>query len=96
MEQVNLVLKHQEKSKYKSILCGDFNNTAFSWAYNELKSDKNDAFELAGKGFGKTVDFTFPFRIDFILTDKKIEVHNFKTFKVKYSDHYPIMARIKF
>jgi len=50
----------------------------------------------AGKGFGNTFDFPFPFRIDFILTDEEIEVNNFKTYKVKYSDHYPIMARLNF
>lgn len=96
VEQVNLILEHQEKIDHKSIICGDFNNTAFSWVYHKLKSDKQDAFEIAGKGFGKTVDFAFPFRIDFILADTDIEVHNFKTFDVNYSDHYPIMARLKF
>ena len=36
------------------------------------------------------------FRTDFILTDEKIEVNNFKTYEVNYSDHYPIMARLNF
>lgn len=94
--QVALILEHQEKIKHKSIICGDFNNTAFSWVYKNLKEGKNDAFEEAGKGFGDTYDFVFPFRIDFILTDEKIEVNNFKTYEVKYSDHYPIMARVSF
>ncbi|SNR39205.1 endonuclease/exonuclease/phosphatase family protein [Lutibacter flavus] len=94
--QADLILLHQEKATYKSIICGDFNNNAFSWVYNTLKTNKNDAFEVAGKGFGKSFDYHFPFRIDFILTDKKFEVNNFKTYDVKYSDHYPIMARINF
>ncbi|WP_457616088.1 endonuclease/exonuclease/phosphatase family protein [Lutibacter sp.] len=94
--QVALLVKHQKNNNYKSILCGDFNNTAFSWAYRKLKSDKKDAFVEAGEGFGKTMDFMFPFRIDFILTDEKIKIHNFKTYNVKYSDHFPIMARVKF
>jgi len=94
--QVALILHHQQRINHKSIICGDFNNTAFSWAYKQLKKGKNDAFEEAGKGFGNTFVFPFPFRIDFILTDKEIEVNNFKTYKVKYSDHYPIMARLNF
>ena len=94
--QVALILHHQESNRHKSIICGDFNNTAFSWAYKQLKKNKNDAFEMAGQGFGNTFDFPFPFRIDFILTDEEIEVNNFKTYKVKYSDHYPIMARLNF
>ncbi len=94
--QVELIKLHMAKIGYKSIVCGDFNNTAYSWVYHELKEHKNDAFEVAGKGFGKTYDFAFPLRIDFILTDKDIIVNNFKTYDVKYSDHYPIMARVNF
>jgi endonuclease/exonuclease/phosphatase family metal-dependent hydrolase len=94
--QASLILQHQEKIKYKSIICGDFNNTAFSWVYKKLKTDKNDAFEEAGSGFGKTYEFPFPLRIDFILSDKKIEINNFKTYTIKLSDHYPIMARLNF
>ena len=94
--QASLILKHQEETSLKSIICGDFNNNAFSWVYHKLKSNKNDAFEVAGKGFGKTFDFAFPLRIDFILTDERIEVNHFKTFKVKFSDHFPIMARLQF
>ena len=94
--QAELIIQHQKQSNFKSIICGDFNNTAFSYVYKQLKRDKNDAFEIAGQGFGKTYDFQFPLRIDFILTDKNITVNNFKTFNIDYSDHYPIMARINF
>lgn len=94
--QATLILQHQEKIKHKSIICGDFNNTAFSWVYKNLKDGKNDAFEEAGSGFGSTYDLKFPLRIDFILTDEAITVNNFKTYNVEYSDHEPIMARINF
>jgi endonuclease/exonuclease/phosphatase family metal-dependent hydrolase len=94
--QAILIEEHLKKVNYKSIICGDFNNNAFSWAYHKLKTKKNDAFEVAGKGFGKTFDYHFPFRIDFILVDETIEINNFKTFDVPHSDHYPIMARLNF
>lgn len=94
--QVKLIVEHQTNLNHKSIICGDFNNTAFSWAYHQLKEGKNDAFEVAGKGFGKTYNYPFPFRIDFILVDEKIEINNFRTYNVEYSDHFPIMARINF
>ncbi|WP_456375978.1 endonuclease/exonuclease/phosphatase family protein [Lutibacter sp.] len=94
--QTNLIIEHQKNTNFKSIICGDFNNNAFSWVYHTLKKNKKDAFEIAGKGFGKTYNYTFPIRIDFILVDTKIEVNNFKTFNVNYSDHYPIMARLDF
>jgi len=95
-EQVELILTHQKKCAHKKIILGDFNNTAFSWAYKQLKKEKKDAFIEAGSGLGKSFDYIFPFRIDFILADKELEIHNFKTYSVKHSDHYPIMARISF
>lgn len=95
VEQVKMLKTHIQKCKYKTIICGDFNNTAFSWIYRQLKEGKNDAFNIAGEGFGKTYEYKFPFRIDFILVDKKIEINYFKTYTQKYSDHYPIMARLQ-
>ena len=95
-DQAELIIQHQEKITHKSIICGDFNNNAFSWVYHTLKNGKNDAFEVAGEGFGKSYNHKFPLRIDFILADENIEINNFKTFEVNYSDHYPIMARLNF
>ena len=96
-EQVRLIKKHLSGSSYKTIICGDFNNTAFSWAYRQLKADFNDTFKETGSGFGTTYNFKrIPLRIDFILTDKKLNVLGFKNYKVKFSDHYPIESRIEF
>lgn len=95
-KQVEAFIAHQEEWKGKQIICGDFNNTAFSWVYHQISKGKIDAFEEAGKGLGKTYDYAFPLRIDFILTDENAIVNNFKTFPVKYSDHFPIMARLNF
>mgnify|MGYP000047121443 CR=1 FL=1 len=93
--QVEKIIAHEKTCTYKTIFMGDFNNTAFSWVYRTLKNEKNDAFIEAGAGFGKSFDYIFPFRIDYILTHPEIKIHNFKTFNnLTYSDHYPIMARI--
>ena len=92
--QTEQFLAHEATWKGKKIICGDFNNTAYSWVYNKISSNKKDAFVEAGKGFGKTFDYPFPMRIDFILTSSKIEVNQFTTFDEKYSDHFPILARI--
>lgn len=96
-EQVELFLKHKSKCTYKIIITGDFNNTAYSYIYREIKGDDfNDTFEEAGNGFGRTYDFKFfPLRIDFILSDKDITVNSFNTFDIKLSDHYPIKATLK-
>ena len=63
--------------------------------YNKIKNNKKDAFVEAGFGLSSTYDYSlYPLRIDFILVDEKIEVNYFERFKVKYSDHYPILARL--
>ena len=93
-DQTNLFLEHENNWKGRKIICGDFNNTAYSWVYNQISSDKKDAFIEAGKGFGKSFDYPFPMRIDFILTDNNAIVNQFKTHTVKLSDHFPIQARI--
>ena len=92
--QTEQFLTHEANWKGKKIICGDFNNTAYSWVYNQISANKKDAFVEAGKGFGKTFDYPFPMRIDFILTSTKIEINQFKTFDEKLSDHFPILARI--
>ncbi len=93
-KQVELFLNHEKKWIGKKILCGDFNNTAFSWVYRELSKGKQDAFKEAGTGLGKTFNYWYPLRIDFILMDSSFDINNFKTFNIPYSDHYPILARI--
>lgn len=94
-DQAELFVNHKKQSPYKMIVCGDFNNTAYSYVYRQIKGDLRDAFEAAGNGFGKTFDFKFfPTRIDFILVDKDFKVNSFKTIEDKLSDHYPILSKI--
>lgn len=93
--QTELFLSHKEKSPYKMIVCGDFNNTPYSYVYRKIKGELIDAFQEAGNGFGHTFDFKyFPVRIDFILVDKSFKVNRFKTYEEKLSDHFPILAKI--
>ena len=94
--QAELFKAHKAKCRYKMIICGDFNNTAYSYVYNEIKGDLKDAFSEVGNGFGRTYNIKFfPVRIDFILADQSFEINAFKTFDVQLSDHYPIMAKMK-
>lgn len=95
-QQAKLVKENIDACSYKQIVCGDFNNTQFSNAYQTIKGDKLDTFIEKGKGFGRTLDFhNVPMRIDFILADPVFEVKSHKNYDVKYSDHYPIMASFK-
>ncbi|MDN3665965.1 endonuclease/exonuclease/phosphatase family protein [Algibacter miyuki] len=93
--QTELFLDHKAKCKYKTIVCGDFNNTAFSYVYRKIKDDLNDTFKEAGSGFGRTYDFQFfPLRIDFIFADDAFSVNGFKSYENHYSDHYPISTTL--
>ena len=93
--QAELFLSHKNESPYKVIVCGDFNNTPYSYVYRKIKGEFVDAFEEAGNGFGRTFDFKyFPVRIDFILVDESFSVNGFKSFSEKLSDHFPILTRV--
>lgn len=96
-EQAESILKHRDSLKIPVLVCGDMNNSAFSYAYNTIRGNLDDAFVEAGKGFGKSYNFKlFPFRIDYILTDNVIQVKEFNTHNsLKKSDHYPVSARFK-
>ncbi len=97
-KQAEMLMEQVERSPYKTLVIGDFNNTAFSYIYKLVKGSRyNDAFLEAGTGFGKSFDLSyFPLRIDFLLIDKSIKIESFEVFPVNYSDHYPIISRIKF
>ncbi len=94
-KQVEQILSHQKKCKFPVLLVGDFNNTAYSWTYKTLKGTFKDSYLEAGSGFGKTFEIKkIPMRIDFIFADKIFNINKHKNYKIKYSDHYPIMATI--
>lgn len=78
------------------IICGDMNNSPFSYVYRNIKGKLKDAFEEAGGGFGATYKFKYyPARIDYIFTDSKMKVKQFESFSdFENSDHYPIMTRL--
>jgi endonuclease/exonuclease/phosphatase family metal-dependent hydrolase len=95
-EQTALFKAHKQSCKYPMIICGDMNNSAFSYVYRNIKGKLKDSFEQAGKGFGATYKFKYyPARIDYIFADEKMQVKKFETFpEFVNSDHYPIMARL--
>lgn len=93
--QVALISKAVEGSPYKTIICGDMNNSAFSYVYRKLSDGFQDAFKEAGSGFGRTfVLDVIPLRIDVFLVDEGFRVDNFKNYKIELSDHYPISTRL--
>ncbi len=94
--QAEILMNHKKQCHYPMIICGDMNNSAFSYVYRSIKGNLNDCFEESGNGFGQTYNFKYyPARIDYIFADKSMKVKNFQNFSnFKKSDHYPIVARL--
>lgn len=82
-------------SKYPAILCGDFNDTPSSYAYNEIANIMDDAFVQSGSGTGRTYVGKFPsFRIDYIFVPQGFNTNNFVTHDEVLSDHKAISCYV--
>lgn len=93
--QTELVIQHKNNSPYPILMCGDFNNTSFSYVYRKLKSDMRDAFVERGSGIGTTYLFDFyPMRLDYIMTSNDFDIVEFKTHDSSFSDHFPLSATL--
>ncbi len=91
--QVDRVRRHIETSPYPVIVTGDFNDTPTSYTYRTMRSGLKDAFVEAGYGAGFTYRGKYPpNRIDYILYNEEMYCSDFDIVKVRYSDHYPIIA----
>jgi len=94
--QAEAIQKFIEKSNYKIILTGDFNDSPASYAYNIIKGDMKDAFVESGSGFSSTYIGEMPnFRIDYILADKDFKIVNYKPHVMNFSDHKMLSATVK-
>lgn len=93
--QIAAILEHKQKTSHPVIICGDFNNTPFSYSYRKLKDGMQDAFRERGNGLGTTFKFeNFPMRIDYIFASKGLDILSFDTMEKTFSDHYPVRATI--
>ncbi len=95
-QQAEIIAEHKKSCEYPIIICGDMNNSAFSYVYRSIRGSLQDAFEEAGTGFGRTYNFRYyPARIDYIFADPSMKVKSFQDFpEFENSDHYPVMARL--
>ena len=92
-KQVEIVKLHMNSCRYKTILCGDFNDTPASYTYDQLCEKLTDAFVAKGNGFGRTYAGEWPqFRIDYILFDKQFRFSKFNRAEETFTDHFPISA----
>lgn len=92
---VQAVKVAENKNEYqgKTIVCGDFNDSSVSFAYNQLAENMVDAFSKKGFGFGKTFVNPTPFlKIDHVLLHNSYKVNSHKIIQKPYSDHYPVIV----
>ena len=96
-KQASLVKEHLKECPYPVIVCGDFNDTPLTYTYEIMNEGLVDNFVYAGNGIGTTFNDRIPLlRIDYILTDPNLNIHNFNIIKEKHSDHFPIASQLSF
>ena len=91
-----IVRKYVEESPHPVLVCGDFNETPYSYLYGQFRQRLANAFEESGHGFGFSYKNTPRFiRIDNQFFDSKaFDIQQFDTrTDIKYSDHYPVFGR---
>ena len=92
-KQVEEVIKDIDACPVRSVVLGDFNDNPLSYTVHRLLRGRQDAFVQAGKGFGATFRTFWPLlRIDYILCPRDLRAVSYEVPKVKYSDHYPVIA----
>lgn len=83
------------KSIHPTIVCGDFNDTPVSYAYQTINDGYKDTFNKASWGIGHTYSGILPiFRIDHVLVSKDLTVHSHKIIREQISDHYPVVTEV--
>ncbi|MEO7523826.1 MAG: endonuclease/exonuclease/phosphatase family protein [Ferruginibacter sp.] len=91
-------IKHEaDKSPYPVIICGDFNDVPNSFAYHTIGRGMKNAFTEKGSAIGRTFYGISPtLRIDNIFADEKLEIKQYVRVKKKLSDHFPVIADLRY
>jgi endonuclease/exonuclease/phosphatase (EEP) superfamily protein YafD len=88
-----------DSSPHPVIVCGDFNETPYSYVYGQMRKLLTNGFEEKGSGFGFSYNhLPYFIRIDHQFYDKeRLNLDHFVTDRsVKFSDHYPVIGRYSF
>jgi endonuclease/exonuclease/phosphatase family metal-dependent hydrolase len=94
-EQARTVVEHIQSSPYPTIVCGDFNDTPLSYAYNQFNRLLVDAFRNCASGIGTTYVGKVPAgRIDYIFHSPELESSHFHIQEKAFSDHRAISCKI--
>lgn len=95
-KQVDKVFSDIENCPVEAFVCGDFNDNPMSYSYYRMTRGRKDSFVEAGEGFGATFAGMWPLlRIDYILLPERFKTLDHQTPRLKYSDHYPVIATVE-
>lgn len=91
--QANMVRQAVDQSPYPSVICGDFNDVPNSYAYFQIRGERQDAFLKKGFAVGRTFISLAPtLRIDYILPGRQFEVKQFDMVDEDLSDHIMLVS----
>ncbi|MBX2895959.1 MAG: endonuclease/exonuclease/phosphatase family protein [Cyclobacteriaceae bacterium] len=90
-KQINRLVDHMKTSPYPYLVCGDFNETPYSYVYSRMRRELTNAFEERGSGFGFTLNQKPYFlRIDHQFFSREFKLQKYDVDKtMKISDHFP-------
>lgn len=96
--QIHALEQAVKTSPFPVIICGDFNDTPYSYAYQTLRNRMQNAFEAEGNGFGISFNGKIPFlRIDHQFYTSELEAISFETDRsADFSDHFPTIGEYVF
>lgn len=95
--QADLLKQLIAASPYPTLVCGDFNSLPSSYVYHTIKGDKlQDGFQRSGHGYMYTFKyFKHLLRIDYILHSPELNSTDYFSPDLNYSDHNPVVMRMK-
>ncbi len=95
--QLDVLMDHVRAAPYPVIMAGDMNDVPQSYVNRLSRKRRQDTFRKKGTGLGVSFGGKYPFlRIDYIIPNQKFEVIDHTVDPVKYSDHYPVYASLRF
>jgi endonuclease/exonuclease/phosphatase family metal-dependent hydrolase len=96
MDQVQRILEDIRMVHHPMILAGDFNDTPFSFTYQQFSNQLVDQFKKKGLGIGSTYAGALPgLKIDYIFADEIFEPVDHMILKTAISDHFPVLSTMK-
>lgn len=96
--QAILIRKMIDSCRYPVVVCGDFNDTPVSFAFNHIADrDLKDGFRDCGKGYGHSFNgLKQLLRIDFMAYGEHFKGVEYRCPEQAWSDHNPVIMEFIF